>query len=201
MNKTDFQRLIAEHAYNIGFGAKKHFASYDIIVKLPYWISFVSLAIGIIQVSCYDIIYDKEISIVLILISIAALFLNFFNSSVNDYSRVGAQLTKNFNDLKTLYFKVKDSNSSTFDVELQEMTRIVNDGYNISISKQVFMSQWYAHFKFFYEMQIDWINEELKFQFYRDKVPNSLKPLIFILLLVVFIWVVMQFYHGYSGNI
>ncbi len=201
MDKISLQRLIAENAYNVGFGAKKHFASYDIIIKLPYWISFISLAIGVIQISCYDLRYDKEISIVLIIISIASLFLNFFNSSVEDYNKVGSQLTRNYNDLKTIYFRVKNSNATSFDTEIQEITRIVNEGYSISITKQVFMSQWYAHFKFFYEMQIDWIDEELHFKFFKDKVPNSIKPLLFVLLLLILIWLSKSFYNGYIGSI
>ena len=35
MNKKQFKKEIAENAYNIGFGAKKHFASYDILTKFP----------------------------------------------------------------------------------------------------------------------------------------------------------------------
>jgi hypothetical protein len=46
MDKNNLQKQIAETAYNVGFGAKKPFASYDIIDKMPGVISFLSLATG-----------------------------------------------------------------------------------------------------------------------------------------------------------
>lgn len=42
------------------------------------------------------------------------------------------------------------------------------------IPKQIFMSDWYAHYKFFWQHQIDWIDEQKHFKFWRDKVPLSL---------------------------
>jgi hypothetical protein len=185
MTKLDLQKTIAEHAYNVGFGAKKHFSSYDLIVKLPYWISFITLAIGVFQLGYPDIPYNKEISIALIIISIASLFLNFFNSTVNDYNLAGIKLTQIFNELKKLYYEVKGASSSDLTREEKRMEDLLNDFYKHSITKQVFMSQWYAHFKFFYEMQIDWIDHELKFKFFRDKVPNSLKTFIVAIFLIL----------------
>ena len=40
-------KLIARHGYNVGFGAKKNFATYDLICKASGWISFISLAVGV----------------------------------------------------------------------------------------------------------------------------------------------------------
>ena len=47
MNRSDFLKCIAETGYNVGFGAKKHFATYDLVEKSPGWISFISIAFGI----------------------------------------------------------------------------------------------------------------------------------------------------------
>ena len=47
MNKLDLLKSIAEKGYDVGFGAKKHFATYDIIEKTPGLISFSSMAFGI----------------------------------------------------------------------------------------------------------------------------------------------------------
>ena len=47
MNKSDLLKSIAEKGYDIGFGAKKHFATYDIIEKTPGLISFISTAVGV----------------------------------------------------------------------------------------------------------------------------------------------------------
>ncbi|AWN16176.1 hypothetical protein SALB1_1978 [Salinisphaera sp. LB1] len=40
-------------------------------------------------------------------------------------------------------------------------------------SKQILFSDWYAHYKFFWQHQIEWIDEQKQFTFWRDKVPLS----------------------------
>ena len=42
MNKAELLKCIAETGYNVGFGAKKHFATYDLLEKMPGWIGFIS---------------------------------------------------------------------------------------------------------------------------------------------------------------
>lgn len=184
MTKEDLLVTIARHGYNVGFGAKKNFASFDIVTKLPSWIGFIMLSIGIIQLS-YPQTATKEISIILILISIAILFVGYYNSNVSEFEKEGIRSTQLFNKLKDLYFTVKASSNADFSSEISQMNDIMNDFYSKSISKQVFLSHWYAHFKFFYEMQIEWIDEQLNFKFFKDKFPNSLKTFIGTILLII----------------
>lgn len=47
MNKQELLKYIAIAGYDVGFGAKKHFATFDIIEKGPGWLGFVSLVGGI----------------------------------------------------------------------------------------------------------------------------------------------------------
>lgn len=47
MNKEDLLKHIAQTGYNIGYGAKKHFATYDIASKAPGTISFLTFGIGL----------------------------------------------------------------------------------------------------------------------------------------------------------
>lgn len=47
MTQSEMLKLIARHGYNVGFGAKKNFATYDLICKASGWISFISLAVGV----------------------------------------------------------------------------------------------------------------------------------------------------------
>lgn len=184
MNKEQILKALAKHGYNVGFGAKKNFASYDIVTKLPSWVSFLILAIGIIQLG-YPQFATKAISIALILLSIAIIFVGFYNSSVNDFEEEGKRLTGIYNQLQNLYHKVHSSDQSQFTSEVNEMNKIMDDFYSKTISKQVFLSNWYAHFKFFYEMQIDWVDEQLKFRFFKDKFPNSLKSTLFVIIIIV----------------
>jgi hypothetical protein len=50
-----------------------------------------------------------------------------------------------------------------------------------SVSKQIFLSDWYAHYKFFWIAQIDWIHEIRPFKFWRDKIPLTAYIAIFFL--------------------
>lgn len=186
-------KSLATNGYNVGFGAKKNFASYDLVIKLPSWIGFITLALGIIQLG-YPVIGNcKWLSTILILVSVAALYINVFNATADKFEEEGIRLTKIYNKLRNLYLKVKCSEKDNFEEEIMEMHTILEDYYSNVISKQVFLSQWFAHFKFFYEMQIDWVDEQLKFGFFKDKVPNSLK----IILVLLFISFLILAYYEY----
>ena len=89
--------------------------------------------------------------------------------------------------------KVKSSDKNDFTDEVNEMNGIMEEYYSNVISKQVFMSQWFAHFKFFYEMQIDWIEDQIKFKFLKDKVPNSLKIILFLLFVSFLIFIYYEY--------
>lgn len=174
MNKPDLLKSIAEKGYDVGFGAKKHFATYDIIEKAPGIAGFCSMAFGIFSLALNDL-PSELMSAIFIIIGIIALYINFYNTTKQDYEKSGVALTKIFNELKTLYLSVRkvddDNDLSAYLEKLQEI-----DGryYPLCISKQILFSNWYAHYKFFWEHQIDWIDKELNFKFFRDKVPLSL---------------------------
>jgi hypothetical protein len=70
-----------------------------------------------------------------------------------------------------------------FSLELQRIKDIENEYYANSISKQIFASDWYAHYKFFWQHQIDWIDEQLKFKFFKDKIPLSIIIIFFVLII------------------
>ncbi|SDH81835.1 SLATT domain-containing protein [Myroides phaeus] len=197
MDKSKFLNTIAQKGYDIGFGAKKNFASFDILNKLPTWIGFISLAIGIIQIAYDNLPLNKELSILLIFIGIAIIYIEPFRNNIEQFESEGVRLTKLFNKLRDLYYSVEsDSNYSYYQYE-NKYQDILNEFYSNSISKQVFMSQWFAHFKFFYELQIDWIDKELKFKFFKDKIPNSLKIFFFITFLLIILFLI----YGHRTNI
>jgi hypothetical protein len=193
MNKESLLKEIATNGYNVGFGAKKNFASYDILIKLPSWVGFISLSIGILQLGYDSLGGNKELSAFLIIISVAIMYLNCFNAKIDDFNEEGIRLTKLFNSLRLLYFKVKDYNTEDCNTESIELSKILDEYYSKSITKQVFMSQWYAHYKFFYEMQIDWVDEQLKFKFIKDKVPASIKIILSISTIVISIYAIYEY--------
>ena len=192
MNKKQFKKEIAENAYNVGFGAKKHFASYDILTKIPNWISFIGLAIGIIQIAYAEFPNQKEISVTLIIVSIAGFYINFSSKEINKYKKSGEKLTQIYNKLRQLYLTVEASENEKFKNEKKELETLLESYYEASITKQIFLSQWYAHFKFFYEFQIDWLDKELNFKFWKDKFPNSLKWIIYVILFIILVYITIN---------
>ena len=44
MNRAALLKVIATTGYNVGFGAKKHFATFDMVEKLPGWIGLASVS-------------------------------------------------------------------------------------------------------------------------------------------------------------
>lgn len=199
MDKNNFLKTLAQKGYDIGFGAKKNFSSYDIINKLPSWVGFISLAIGIIQIAYENIAFNKELSILLIFVGIAIMYIDVFKDKADDYNNEGIRLTRVFNLTRDLYYLAKSDNN--FDYQNYEVRyqNIMNDFYSNTISKQVFMSQWFAHYKFFYEMQVTWVEEELNLNFFKDKVPNSLKTTILIILIIILICISYEYRTNIQG--
>ncbi|WP_151813336.1 SLATT domain-containing protein [Acinetobacter nosocomialis] len=185
MNKAELLRYIAETGYNVGFGAKKHLATYDLLEKMPGWIGFVSTAVGVLGL-IIDAFSTKLVSAIFVIVGISGLYISFYDRDKNEYEKAGSALTSLFNELKSLYFDVKslpdNSDVSTYQAKLSDIEKRY---LPLCISKQILFSTWYAHYKFFWEHQIDWIDEQLKFKFLRDKVPLSLIFILFILILII----------------
>lgn len=182
MNKDDLLKHIAETAYNVGFGAKKHFATYDMVAKAPGLISFVSFTIGIYAL-IIESLNTKFISATLLVLGIIGLYISFLDPKKDSYFQIGNKLTDLFNDLKRLYGAVKAVDTPTQE-QLNKLEEIENKYTQISNSHQILLSNWYAHYKFFWEQQIEWIDEQKKFSFWRDKIPLSFSLLIFTIIVV-----------------
>lgn len=182
MTKDDLLRQIADTAYNIGFGAKKHLATYDIVEKAPGRIGFISLGVGVFALFI-DMLAKKHMSAILIVLGISGLLINLYDKTKQTYEQKGIFLTELFNKLKCLYFSVKSSGKTEFTEETKKLSEIEAEYYSNCISKQILLSDWYAHYKFFWQHQIDWIDEQKHFKFWRDKVPLSF--VIFVALIVV----------------
>ena len=173
MKKEDLLKSIAETGYNIGFGAKKHFATYDIVAKVPGIIGFTSIAVGIFALFL-DFLSTKYLSAAFIVFGVMGLCISHYDHKKNNYEEVGKELTQLFNKLKALYFHAKTAEISDFSSFENELANIEQDYYAKAISEQILFSDWYAHYKFFWQQQIDWIKEQKQFSFFRDMIPLSL---------------------------
>ncbi|MDM0116685.1 SLATT domain-containing protein [Variovorax sp. J22R133] len=187
MKKDALLALIAETAYNVGYGAKKHFATYDIVEKLPGWVALFSAAAGIFALFIPSM-EQKWMAAFFIVISIGTATIVIYDRDKSKYAEAGTQLTTRFHELRMLYQAVKEQPDGvdlpTFEKQHKD---IQNQALQIPISKQIFMSDWYAHYKFFWQGQTNWIDEQLHFKLFRDKIPLGM---IFVLCsgFVVLIW-------------
>lgn len=188
MKKSDLLKCIAEKGYDVGFGAKKHFATYDIIEKAPGLISFSSMAFGIFALAVKGLSTELT-SATFIVLGVIGLYISLYDHKKSSYEQSGIALTKLYNELKALYFKVKSLDEECDFLESQKaLSDIESRYYPACISKQILLSTWYAHYKFYWEHQIDWVNEQLSFNFFRDKVPLSFW-LTILILTIGLIWV------------
>lgn len=173
MDKAGLLKTIAETGYNVGFGAKKTFATFDMVEKLPGWIGFASFAIGVYALYV-DALASKFPSASLIVAGVGALYFSFYRTS--EYQAAGNEMIQLFNRLRDLYREVESGADLT--TSRAKLSQIESDFYSITVSKQVFLSDWYAHYKFFAQTQIDWMDEQIKFRLWRDMIPLSAKAVI-----------------------
>jgi formate-dependent nitrite reductase membrane component NrfD len=157
----------------VGFGAKKTFATFDIVEKGPGWIGFVSLAVGVYALYI-DALAAKFPSATLVVAGIAALYISFYRSG--EYEKAGNEQVRLFNRLRDLYREVESGADTT--ASRAKLAQIESEFYVATISKQIFLSDWYAHYKFFAQSQIGWMDEQLHFRWWKDKIPLSAKVVI-----------------------
>lgn len=203
MDKQALLKVIATSGYNIGFGAKKHFATLDIVEKMPGWIGLIALAAGVLSLFIPEL-ETKYISASFTILGIAALTFNTYSENKEKYAKAGGELTSKFHELRVLYETVKSqSDSADMAIFLAEHNEIQKQALQFSMSKHIFLSDWYAHAKFFGQNQVDWMNEQLHFQFIKDKLPFSAKVLIVaVSLAIIFSYLpnVMVFLNHFVGS-
>jgi SMODS and SLOG-associating 2TM effector domain 6 len=192
MDKAGLLRTIAETGYNVGFGAKKTFATFDIVEKGPGWIGFVSLAMGVFALYT-DALAAKFPSATLIIAGIAALYISFYRSG--EYENAGNEQIKLFNRLRDLHREV--NGNADISASQVKLAQIESEFYAVTISKQIFLSDWYAHYKFFTQTQIGWMDEQLNFNVWKDMIPLSAKIVIIVSALTIIGCIISSFLVGY----
>jgi hypothetical protein len=164
---------IAESGYNIGYAAKKHLATYDIVEKAPGWISIASFAMGVFAL-ILPVLDNKLAAASLLVVAYAVFYFNSYQDARAQYANVGSRLTALFTALRSLYY---EANSRPADHDLSDIEKsyreILDESQRIGISKQIFLSDWYAHYKFFWQAEKSWLEDKRPFTFWRDKIPLS----------------------------
>src|SRR6478672_1464538 len=158
MDKAELLKCIAEAGYNIGFGAKKHFATSEIAGKGPGWVGVVSAFCGIFGL-LYPLLAGKFASATLVFARFCAFYMTTYDEK--DYEKAGEDLTAVHIDLRNLYRSVKGGGS--VDTGYAELKALQARAHASAITKQILGSDWFAHYKFFGQQQTEWMNEQLHF--------------------------------------
>lgn len=189
MTKDDLLKNIARTGYNVGFGAKNHFATYDIVNKVPGFINFFSLAFGIYAL-VFDQLSTKTLSAAFLVLGIVGLYISSYDSTKDSYEKTGIVLTRLYNDLSRLYCTVKAAQESEIRQHIAELQTIENQYYENCISKQIMFADWYSHYKFFWQHQTEWLDEQKHFSLLRDKIPLSFSVTVVAVVAALIGWLV-----------
>src|SRR5690625_200317 len=190
LDKDSLLKSIAIKGYDVGFGAKKHFATFDLVCKVPNVIALGTLITGIIQLG-FDIpiFTNKVLSLFLIFIGIIAIFINQYGNRKNEFIEIGVKINKIYQELRNLYFKVQRTNSVNKE-KIEELEQVYNglihQFHDIGITQQIIFSDWYAHYKFFVQLEIEWIEEQKVFTF-KDKVTMSFRLTMYISIIAILV--------------
>ncbi|MEQ5055731.1 SLATT domain-containing protein [Klebsiella michiganensis] len=175
-----------------GFGAKKNFATFDIVSKIPGWIGIISLAVSILGLYM-DEMSSKHIAAIFIILSIGSLYINFYDGDENKYEEAGKKQTAIFRKIERLYYDAKSENEPDSVKYIGQLDILMKEFDETTITKQICGSNWYAHYKFYSEMEKRWIEDQLSLTFWKDKFPNTLKLFILIVFCVILLSIIYRF--------
>lgn len=189
MNKSNLLKMIAESGYNLGYGAKKHFATFDLIEKMPGWLSFVAFVVGIYALFV-PALAANQFSAAMLIFGIASLYISAYNAEKQKYEDGGKHLTGCYNKLRSMYYEVQSlPDASDFSTYVKAHDDLYAAAFSHTVSKQIFLSDWYAHYKFFWQQEIQWIDEQKHFKILNDKLPLTFTVFIVVLVLGGIIYV------------
>ncbi|AHX13372.1 membrane protein [Dyella jiangningensis] len=192
MNRDQLLKELAVTGYNVLYAAKKHFATYDIVEKAPGWITIATLGIGIFALVIPGLTNEKLAAAVLV-VGIASIYFNQFQQQSEKYAKAGGELIRQFNELRGIYSHAQSraADSSVDDLEAQ-YKGVLAQSEQVWLHKHIFLSDWYAHYKIFWQAQISWLDEQLHFRFWRDKVPLTLSMTLVLTCLAAGYWAVLE---------
>ena len=123
----------------------------------------------------YDPLSAKLPSAILVIAGIASLYISFYRAE--KYERSANNQLGVYGKLKSLYLSVQSG--LDLGTAKSEFDAIDAHYYSTTMSKQIFLSGWYAHYKLFAETQIDWLEEQKDFT-WKDKWPVSARITIMV---------------------
>jgi len=189
MKREQLLKEIAVTGYNVLYSAKKHFATFDIVEKVPGWLTIATLAVGIFGL-IIPALTNNVLSAAILVIGIAAIYFNQFQDGRERYAEVGGKLVSNFNTLRGIYYDAKGrAPEDKLDDLESRYQEVLKEAEQVWFHKHIFISDWYAHYKIFWQGQIDWLDEQLHFKFWRDKIPLTATLTGIAILLAIACWI------------
>jgi hypothetical protein len=181
--REDLLKRIAERGFEVGYAANLNFATHDIADKVPVVISFVSMAVGILALVS-PVFQLTGVAVCLTLLGILTLYIEKYPA--HEYGERGKHTLSMLYALEALYYKVKEKGpSADLSDDVTKLREIEDKFVDSTCPRQILFATWYAYFKFFAEKDYDWIDEQLHFRFWRDKVPATLKVLLVLAAVVL----------------
>lgn len=193
--KEHLKKNIADAAYNIIYGAKLNFSSYELSKYISTGVSAFSLAIGIISLAFVDLA-TKELSVALLLLGLLGLLVGKSPDSMVNLKNGAIKLTKYHDQLKILYYEV-DLSPTTESIQTCLET-IQNEAREFYSTEQLPFASWLAHHKLFNEHQSGWLCDALNLTLWKDKLPSTLKLLI-KLIIIMFLMSILYCTFDYLG--
>ena len=133
---------------------------------MPGLISFFSMTFGIYALA-FDSLSTKFLSASFIVFGVIGLYISLYDHKKSEYEEVGIKLTQLYNKISRLYRRTKSANADDIEGLEQQLSQHQDEYYGSCQSKQIMFSDWYAHYKFFWQHQIDWIDEQKNFQIHK----------------------------------
>jgi len=186
MTKELLIEELSNHAYSISYTCNKHFATYDIVEKVPGGIGLFTMIIGIVQLRYPNWKHSIDISMVLIILGVIGLYISFYNHKKDSYNEKGIKLSELYNKITQLYREVKSDNYTEEAIRI-EIDTTMDEFYKVGVSQQIMISDWYAHYKMFIKKKTrtQWFVDELEIPFWGGKVPLTFVGMSFLLIVLV----------------
>ena len=186
--KKDLLKLIAEKGYAVSYAACLNYSTYDIIRSVPSIVTCLSLFVGILGLVC-NAFTAKWISVCVLLLGILSLYAEKFTDNIEEYGERGKNHTDQHNRLKNLYMKVKhDSEDDKMKEYMNEYQAIEKEFNESSQPKQIVLSDWFAHFKLFCQKDTRWMDEQLHFNWWKNKMPETAKAILKVAIIVIIVY-------------
>jgi hypothetical protein len=173
MIEQSLRKQVAGEYYNVLYGAKINYASFDICEKLPTLISITSLAFGVLALG-FDVFNSKILGAMLLIIGIIGILLKPRESIKDTYMLAAKTLTDLSKQLEALHGDLVRTESISDEKAKERLVELQKSHGAVSIPSPVLLSSWYAHYKVFSEHNVTWMNEELGLRWV-DKWPMSLR--------------------------